>query len=188
MRIGILLSGRGSNFRAIHEAIQNDEVPAEIACVLSNVPTAPGILYARQQGLPAYALDSKGIPRAEFDQQLLALLAEHQVDLICLAGYLRLLSPEFIAAYSGRILNIHPSLLPDFKGLHAQRQALEAGASVGGCTVHYVDEGLDSGPVLLQAQVPILDGDTEETLSARILAEEHRLYPAALRLAIEKAR
>jgi phosphoribosylglycinamide formyltransferase 1 len=188
MRLGILLSGRGSNFQAIQQAIQNGEVPAEIACVLSNVPNAPGILYAREQGLPAYALDSKGIPRAEFDRQLLAILAQHQVDLICLAGYLRLLSAEFIAAYAGRILNIHPSLLPEFKGLHAQRQALEAGATVSGCTVHYVDEGLDTGPILMQAQVPVLEGDTEELLSARILAEEHRLYPAALRLAIEKAR
>lgn len=188
MRIGILLSGRGSNFRAIHEAIQNGEVPAEIACVLSNVPNAPGIVYAREQGLPAYALDSKGIPRAEFDQQLLALLAQHQVDLICLAGYLRLLSPEFIAAYRGRILNIHPSLLPSFKGLHAQKQALDYGVKITGCTVHYVDEGLDSGPILLQAAVPVLDGDTEESLSARILAEEHKLYPAALRIVFSKER
>jgi phosphoribosylglycinamide formyltransferase-1 len=183
-RLGVLLSGRGSNFRSIHQAILDGKLAAEIACVVSNVPQAAGLEYARAQGLAAYALNSQGIPRQEFDRQVLALLQNHQVDLVILAGYMRLLSPAFIAAYRGRILNIHPSLLPSFKGLDAQRQAFDYGVKYTGCTVHYVDEGLDSGPILAQRVVPVLPGDTVETLSARILAEEHQLYPEAIALAI----
>ncbi len=179
-KLGVLLSGRGSNFQAIHRAIVAGQLEAEIACVISNVPEAGGVAYAREHGLAVHALRSRGVPRAEFDQQVIGILREAGVDLVCLAGYMRLLSPEFIRAYAGRILNIHPSLLPAFPGLHAQKQALEHGVKIAGCTVHWVDEGLDTGPIIAQAAVPVLDGDTEETLSARILVEEHRLYPATI--------
>lgn len=179
-KLGILLSGRGSNFQAIFHAIQSGKLQAEIACVVSNVPAAPGIRFAEEQGLPAYALNSQGIPRVQFDQQVVRILRSHAVDLVCLAGYMRLLSPEFIDAYRNRILNIHPSLLPSFPGLDAQRQALEYGVKIAGCTVHLVDEGLDSGPILAQRAVPVLEGDTEDTLSARILEQEHDVYPLAI--------
>lgn len=179
-----MLSGRGSNFQAIHRAILRGEVKAEIVCVVSNLPGAAGLTYAREQGLAVYALSSKGLSRETFDQQVLAILQEHQVELICLAGYMRLLSPGFIQAFPGRTLNIHPSLLPSFPGLDAQKQALENGVKITGCTVHLVDEGLDTGPILAQAPVPVLCEDTVETLSARILTEEHRLYPLALQARI----
>lgn len=179
-RLGVLISGRGSNFQAIHKSILEGRLEAEIACVISNVPSAAGLDYARQHGLRALAMPSKGIPREVFDQHLIAALNEHRVDLICLAGYMRLLSPRFIQAFAGKILNIHPSLLPSFPGLHAQKQALDHGVKIAGCTVHWVDEGLDSGPIIAQAAVPVLPDDTEETLSARILKEEHRLYTDAL--------
>ncbi|MCX6610638.1 MAG: phosphoribosylglycinamide formyltransferase [Acidobacteria bacterium] len=179
-RIGILLSGRGSNFQAIHRAVERGEVQAEIACVISNVPDAGGVAYAREKGLPVHALSSRGVPRAEFDQQVIRILNDAGVDLVCLAGYMRLLSKEFIAAFAGRIVNIHPSLLPAFPGLHAQKQAFDAGVKVTGCTVHWVDEGLDTGPIIAQAEVTVQPDDTEETLSARILEQEHRLYPATI--------
>lgn len=179
-RLGVLISGRGSNFQAIHKSILEGRLKAEIVCVISNVPSAAGLDYARQHGLRALAMPSKGIPREVFDQHLIATLNEHRVDLVCLAGYMRLLSPGFIQAFSGRIINIHPSLLPSFPGLHAQKQALDHGVKIAGCTVHWVDEGLDSGPIIAQAAVPVLPGDTEDTLSARILKEEHRLYTDAL--------
>jgi len=185
MRLGILLSGRGSNFQAIQAAVDRGEIAARVACVISNVPTAPGLDFAREKGLNAYALNSGESSREAFDQKVLEILTRHEVDLVCLAGYLRLLSPAFIAAYRNRILNVHPSLLPSFKGLHAQKQALDYGVKVTGCTVHYVDEGLDSGPILMQAAVPVLEGDTAELLGERILNEEHKLYPAALKLAVE---
>lgn len=175
-RLGILLSGRGSNFQAIHRAIVEGRLSAEIVCVISNIPDAGGVAYARDHGLPVHALTSKGTPRAQFDQQVIDILNAANVDLICLAGYMRLLSPAFIQAYVGRILNIHPSLLPSFPGLHAQRQAFEHGVKITGCTVHLVDEGLDTGPILAQAAVPVLPDDTEDTLAARILVQEHRLY------------
>ncbi len=185
-RLGILLSGRGSNFQAIHRAILRGEVQAEIACVISNVPDAGGVEYARAQGLTVHALQSKGVAREVFDRQVIGILQEAGVELVCLAGYMRLLSKEFIGAFAGRILNIHPSLLPAFPGLHAQRQALEHGVKIAGCTVHLVDEGLDTGPILAQAAVEVLEGDSEETLSARILVEEHRLYPATIQARISK--
>jgi phosphoribosylglycinamide formyltransferase-1 len=184
-RLAILLSGRGSNFQAIHRAIVAGEVPAQIVCVVSNVPDAPGLAYARAHGLTAYALNSQGRKRAEFDREVLEILHRHQVELVCLAGYMRLLSPDFIGAYAGRILNIHPSLLPAFPGLDAQRQAFEHGVKITGCTVHLVDEGLDTGPILDQSAVRVLPDDTADTLSARILAAEHELYPRALRDFIE---
>jgi len=184
-RLGILLSGRGSNFRAIHDAIQEGKLEAEIACVIGNVETAGGLEFARQSGLPAFFLDHRLRDREEFDRQLVVLLQECRVDLVCLAGFMRLLSPHFIESFPGRVLNIHPSLLPAFPGLHAQRQALEAGVKFSGCTVHFVDCGLDSGSIILQAVVPVEEQDTEETLSARILREEHRLYYRAIQVVLD---
>ena len=179
-RLGILLSGRGSNFLAIADSIAQGRLHAEIAVVISNRPDAPGLEHAHARGIPAVSLPSKGLPRETYDQQLIAELHAKTVDLVCLAGYMRLLSPVFVHAFPNRILNIHPSLLPAFPGLDAQKQALNHGVKFSGCTVHLVDEGLDSGPILQQAVVPVLEGDTEETLSARILKEEHRIYSEAI--------
>ncbi len=180
-RIAILLSGRGSNFQALHDAIQRNQIPqAQITLVLSNKAQAPGLQLARDLGIPALHLPTAGLPPDQRDQPYITALREHKIDLICLAGYLRLLSPAFIAAFPNRILNIHPSLLPAFPGLDAQAQALAYGAKITGCTVHFVDEHLDHGAIILQRPVPILDHDTESTLAARILAEEHLAYPEAL--------
>jgi phosphoribosylglycinamide formyltransferase 1 len=184
-RLGILLSGRGSNFDAIAQHIDGGKLDAEIAVVISNVENAPGLQKARQRGLATFFVGSKGLSREEFDRRVADVLQEKQVDLVCLAGFMRLLSSYFIEAFRHRIVNIHPSLLPAFPGLGAQRQALDYGVKYSGCTVHFVDEGLDSGPIILQAPVPVLDSDTEETLSARILKEEHRLYSLAIRLIID---
>ncbi len=178
--LGILISGRGSNFVAIADA----KLDAEIAIVISNREDAPGIASARRRGLNTLVLPSRGIDRETYDAQLAAALDEAKVDLICLAGYMRLLSPAFIARYPQRILNIHPSLLPAFPGLHAHRDTLAHGTKISGCTVHFVDEGLDSGPIIMQAAVPVLDEDTEESLSARILKEEHRIYSQAIALVL----
>ena len=185
-RIGILLSGRGSNFEALAESITAGRIPgAEMAVVISNREGAPGIDRARQRGLDARVIPSKGLQREDYDRQVVAVLREKQVDLVCLAGYMRLLSPVFVGEFRGRILNIHPSLLPSFPGLEAQKQALDHGAKFSGCTVHFVDEHLDAGPIVAQAVVPIDDADTPETLSARILKEEHRIYTEAVRLVLE---
>jgi phosphoribosylglycinamide formyltransferase-1 len=186
-RLGILLSGRGSNFEAIAENIECANLRAEIAVVISNREDARGLQIARQRDLPAVALPSKGLPREEgareeYDMRLVAELEKRAVDLVCLAGFMRLLSPVFCRAFPLRALNIHPSLLPAFPGLNAQRQALEYGAKISGCTVHFVEERLDAGPIVLQAAVPVLDGDTEETLSLRILVQEHRIYSEAIAL------
>jgi phosphoribosylglycinamide formyltransferase-1 len=185
-RIGILLSGRGSNFEALSDSIAAGRLPgAEIAIVISNRDGAPGVERACERGIPARVIPSKGLEREAYDRQVVAVLQEAGVELVCLAGFMRLLSPFFVAAFRGRILNIHPSLLPSFPGLEAQRQALEYGVRYAGCTVHFVDENLDAGPVVMQAIVPVLDDDTPETLSARILKEEHRLYSEAVRLVLE---
>lgn len=181
-QIGILLSGRGSNFRAIAEQIDTGFVPARIAVVVSNRPDAGGLTEAQRRGIPTLSIPSRGVERSAYDQQLIEALRAYPLDLICLAGYMRLLTPSFIAQYRGRILNIHPSLLPAFPGLHAQKQALEHGVKIAGCTVHLVDEDLDAGPILKQAAVPVLDDDTEETLSVRILREEHRIYSEAIKV------
>lgn len=185
-RLGVLLSGRGSNFLALHAAIERGELPARIALVLSNRAEAPGIARARELGLPAEAVPQRGEAPGEpgrqaHEEKVVAALRGAGVEWVCLAGYLRLLSPAFLAAFPRRVVNIHPSLLPAFPGLDAQAQALEHGVKVAGCTVHLVDEGLDSGPIVVQRSVPVLDGDTEASLAARILAEEHRAYPEALR-------
>ena len=180
-RLGILLSGRGSNFRAIAEAIRAGTLKgAEIAVVISNVAEAAGLAAARAMGLPTAVFVSKGRKRAEHDADVLACLREHRVELVCLAGYMRLLSPEFVAAFPERILNIHPSLLPAFPGLEAQEQAFDYGVKVSGCTVHFVDEHLDHGAIVLQRTVPVLEGDDAQTLAERILAEEHVAYPEAI--------
>ena len=185
-RIGVLLSGRGSNFEALADSVAAGRIPnTEIAVVLSNREGAPGIEKARQRKIATRVIPSKGLERETYDRQVVAVLQEHQVDLVCLAGYMRLLSPFFVASYPQRILNIHPSLLPSFPGLESQRQALEYGVRFAGCTVHFVDENLDAGPIILQATVPIQDDDTEATLSARILAEEHRIYSQAVRIVLE---
>jgi len=185
-RIGVLLSGRGSNFEALAESVAAGRIPnAEIAVVISNREGAPGIERARARGIETRVIPSKGLEREAYDRQVVAALREKQVDLVCLAGFMRLLSPYFVAAFPNRILNIHPSLLPAFPGLEAQRQALEYGVKWSGCTVHIVDENLDAGPIVTQALVPVLDDDSLETLADRILKEEHRIYSEAVRLVLE---
>jgi phosphoribosylglycinamide formyltransferase 1 len=185
-RIAVLLSGRGSNFEALADSVAAGRIPnAEIALVVSNREGAQGIDKARARGIEACVIPSKGLEREVYDRLVVAALTEKKVDLVCLAGYMRLLSAYFVAAFPGRVVNIHPSLLPAFPGLESQRQALEHGAKFSGCTVHFVDENLDAGPIILQAVVPIQDGDTESTLSERVLREEHRIYSEAVRIVLE---
>jgi phosphoribosylglycinamide formyltransferase 1 len=185
-RIGVLLSGRGSNFEALADSVTDGRIPnAEIAIVVSNREGAPGIERAIARGIKTRVIPSKGLEREAYDRQVVAVLNECEVDLVCLAGYMRLLSPYFVAAFPRRILNIHPSLLPSFPGLESQRQALEYGVKLAGCTVHFVDENLDAGPIVLQAVVPVKDDDTEAALSERILREEHRIYSEAVRIVLE---
>jgi phosphoribosylglycinamide formyltransferase 1 len=185
-RLGILLSGRGSNFLAIADAIAEKRLDAHIALVISNRPDAPGLAAAMERGIHAMSFPSQGVDRETYDRQLIEGLRAHHVDLVCLAGYMRILSGYFIREFPMHILNIHPSLLPAFPGLDAQHQALEHGVKVSGCTVHFVDEGLDSGPIVAQATVPVLDDDSAESLSARILKEEHRLYSEAIALVLSE--
>jgi phosphoribosylglycinamide formyltransferase-1 len=185
-RIGVLLSGRGSNFEALADSVTAGRIPnAEIAIVVSNREGAPGIDRAKERKIATRIIPSKGLGREAYDRQVVTVLNEYKVDLVCLAGYMRLLSPYFVAAFPQRILNIHPSLLPSFPGLESQRQALEYGVKLAGCTVHFVDENLDAGPIVLQAVVPVKDEDTEATLSERILREEHRIYSEAVRIVLE---
>jgi phosphoribosylglycinamide formyltransferase-1 len=185
-RIAVLLSGRGSNFVAIHDAIRRGDLRADICCVISNAPDAAGLSRASEFGLTAICLPSRGIERREYDQTLVKTLRSFDPALVCLAGFMRILSPEILKEFPGRVLNIHPALLPSFPGLHAQRQALEHGVKVSGCTVHIADEGVDTGPILLQRAVEVLDGDTEETLSARILEQEHAIYWRAIDLMLAR--
>ena len=183
LRLGVLVSGRGSNLEAILDASARPDFPARVAVVVSDREQAQALDRARSRGVPAVWLSPKDFgDRAAYDAALRAVLDEHRVGLVCLAGFMRILTADFVRAYAGRILNIHPSLLPAFPGLHPQRRALEHGVKVAGATVHFVDEGVDTGPIVLQASVPVHPDDTEESLSARILAEEHRLYPEAVRL------
>ncbi|WP_348267339.1 phosphoribosylglycinamide formyltransferase [Edaphobacter paludis] len=180
-RLGILLSGRGSNFLAIAKAIREQQLlGAEIAVVLSNREDAGGLEAARELNIPAFCVPSSGRKRAEHDAEMIARLHQHRVDLVCLAGYMRVLTPDFVRAFPERILNVHPSLLPAFPGLDAQRQALEYGAKVAGCTVHFVDEAVDHGVIILQKAVQVKEDDTAETLSARVLQQEHAAYPEAI--------
>jgi phosphoribosylglycinamide formyltransferase-1 len=180
MRLVVLLSGRGSNFQAIHEAVRGGELAAEIVCVISNRPDAAGIARAKEYGYATHVIDHKGMKRAEHEREVLRVLDEAHPDVIALAGYMRLLSAAFIDRWRNRIVNIHPSLLPSFPGVDAQAQALAHGVKVTGCPVHLVDENLDAGPILVQRCVPVLEGDTVETLSARILEQEHAAYVEAL--------
>jgi phosphoribosylglycinamide formyltransferase-1 len=185
-RIAVLLSGRGSNFVALAESVEAGRISnAEIVLVVSNRENAPGLERARERGIPARVIPSKGLERETYDRMVVAALEEVKPDLVCLAGYMRLLSPYFVEQFRGKILNIHPSLLPAFPGLEAQRQALEHGVKFSGCTVHFVDETLDAGAIVMQAVVPIRDDDTPESLAERILAEEHRIYSEAARIVLE---
>ena len=184
-RIAVLLSGRGSNFEAIAESVRAGRIrDAELTIVVSNRESAGGIEKARQRGIEAVVIPSKGKQREEYDREVVVLLKEKKIDLVCLAGFMRLLSPYFVQEFRHRILNIHPALLPSFLGLEAQKQALEWGVKFSGCTVHLVDEHLDAGPIICQAVVPVEDGDTEETLAARILREEHRIYAEAINIVL----
>jgi phosphoribosylglycinamide formyltransferase-1 len=183
-RLGILLSGRGSNFEAIANNIDAGRLEAEIAVVISNRPEARGLEIARERGLNAVCIPSKGLDREVYDRMVVAELRQHQVDLVCLAGFMRLLSAYFVREFPMAILNIHPGLLPSFPGLDTQNQALEHGVKVSGCTVHFVDEYLDHGPIIVQRVVPVLEDDTVETLAARILVEEHQAYTDAIRIVL----
>jgi phosphoribosylglycinamide formyltransferase-1 len=186
-RIAILISGRGSNMIALADAIQNGTIPnAQIAVVISDQPNAKGLRAAEERNLKTLVIERRGRKREEHDREIVSVLREERVDLICLAGYMRILSPFFVESFAERILNIHPSLLPLFPGLDPQRQALDHGAKVSGCTVHLVDNTLDGGPIIAQRTVPVLADDTVETLSARILEQEHILYPEAVRSVIDR--
>jgi len=186
LRVGVLASGRGSNFDALASAVEMGRVPAVIAALVSDRATAGALEIARRRGIEALHVDPGQYPgREAHEKAVIAALEERGVELVCLAGYMRILGASFVTHFAGRLLNIHPSLLPAFPGLHAQRQALAHGVKIAGATVHFVDEGMDTGPIVLQAAVPVLPADTEETLSARILAEEHRIYPEAVRLFAE---
>ncbi len=186
-KLGILLSGRGSNFEAIAAGVRAGRIDAEIAMVISNKPAARGLERARELGLAAECIPSKGLEREQYDRLVVAKMQEAGVDLVCLAGFMRLLSVYFIRRFPQRILNIHPSLLPSFPGLDAQAQALEHGVKYSGCTVHFVDEKLDAGPIIAQAVVPVLDDDDDDALAARILKEEHRIYTEAVNLVLSGA-
>ncbi len=182
-RIAILISGRGSNMMSLVEAARQPGYPAEIAVVISNRPEAPGIAWAKSQGIPALPMDHKLYDgRAHFEGQLHTVLTASRVDLVCLAGFMRLMTPEFVGKWRDKMINIHPSLLPSFKGLHTHERALAAGVKLAGCTVHFVRPEMDEGPIIAQAAVPVIDADTPESLGARVLAAEHKLYPHALRL------
>jgi len=184
-RVGVLISGRGSNLQVLLDAAREGLLGGEIVVVVSNVPSAPGLERARLARVPAIVVERKGRGREEYDAEVAEVLEAHRVDLVCLAGYMRLLSPGFVHRFPGRILNVHPSLLPAFPGLDAQRQAWEHGVKVSGATVHFVDEGLDSGAIVLQEAVPVWDEDTPATLAERILEAEHRIYPRAVRMVLE---
>lgn len=185
-RAGILISGRGSNMAALIEAARAPDYPAEVVLVVSNVPDAAGLAFAASRGVPTAIVDHREFANREaFANALDAKLREAKVEIVCLAGFMRLLATPFVERWRGRMINIHPSLLPAFKGLNTHARALDAGAKVHGCTVHYVEPELDSGPIILQAEVPVLPGDDEAKLAARVLKEEHRIYPAALRMVAE---
>lgn len=185
MRLGILISGRGSNFEAIANSIARRKLDAEIAIVISNRADAGGLEIARDRGIPMRVIESRGMEREAYDKLVIDELRTYEVEIVCLAGFMRLLSASFIQAFPNRVLNIHPSLLPAFPGLDAQRQALEYGVRITGCTVHIVDEFLDSGPILIQSAVPVLDTDDVEALSARILVQEHVIYSKAIQLLVD---
>ena len=183
LKIGVLVSGRGSNLQAMIDAIETKKIKAEIAVVISNVPGVMALERAKKHGIKAVVIDSsEHSDKSSYEKQVIKALEDNNAGLVCLAGYMKLLSPELVRHFRGKIMNIHPALLPAFPGLHVQKKALEYGVKYSGCTVHFVDEGCDTGPIIIQAVVPVLDSDTEETLSARILEQEHKIYPEAIRL------
>lgn len=184
-KVAVLLSGRGSNFLALSDAVARGDIPAEIVLVISNIEGAVGLEHARERGYKAIFIPSRGRDREDFDREVVSELEAAEVDFVCLAGFMRLLSSYFVSRFPMRILNIHPALLPSFPGLDAQKQALEWGVKVSGCTVHFVDEKLDHGPIIVQRQVPVRDSDTVDMLSARILVQEHLAYPEALKIVCE---
>jgi phosphoribosylglycinamide formyltransferase 1 len=184
-RVGVLVSGRGSNLQALLDAGREERLGGRVVLVVSNVPGAAGLDRARAAGVPAVVCDHRGKSREDHDREMVHVLREHQVDLVCLAGYMRLVSAVLLDAFPGRVLNVHPSLLPAFPGIRSQRQALEHGVKVSGATIHLVDTALDGGPIVLQEAVPVAEDDTEESLSARILGAEHRIYPEAVRAVLE---
>lgn len=186
IKIVVLISGRGSNLQAIIDAVESGQINADISCVISNVPSAYGLERAKKHSIPGVVVDNKKFPdKSSYEAVLLKTIETFAPDLICLSGYMRIVGEGIIKKYKDRIINIHPALLPAFPGLHAQRQAIGAGVKESGCTVHFVDEGCDTGPIILQKKVPVIPGDTEATLSARILGEEHKLYPKAIQLFAE---
>jgi len=182
MRIGVLISGRGSNLQSLIDNVESGYIDGEIAVVVSDVEDAYGLERARKAGIPAVSIDPKGKKREDFDEEMIEVLDKYEVDLVCLAGYMRILSRGFVRHFAGRAMNIHPALLPSFPGLDAQKQAFEHGVKVSGCTVHFVDEGVDSGPIIIQRAVPVREDDDAHTLAARILEQEHKIYPEAVRL------
>lgn len=184
--LGVLASGRGSNLQSIIRAIETGEIKGRIGVVITDKPQAKALERAREAGIPAFCVDrSACADKRSFEEQLVARLREYQVDLVILAGFMRILSPYFVHVFKDKIMNIHPSLLPAFAGAHAHRDVLAYGVKVSGCTIHFVDDGMDSGPIILQESVPVLDGDTEETLAARVLEKEHQLYPRAIALYLD---
>lgn len=186
INVGVLISGRGSNLQAIIDASEKGEIPARVAVVVSNDPEAYGLERARKHGIPAVVIDHRKFKdKNTYELEIVKTLKQYGVDLVCLAGYMRIVGPVLLEHYPGKMINIHPALLPSFPGLHAQRQALDHGVKVSGVTVHLVDEGCDTGPIILQAAVAVLEGDTEETLSVRILEQEHKIYPQAIKLFAE---
>jgi phosphoribosylglycinamide formyltransferase-1 len=186
INIGVLISGRGSNLQAIIDAAEKGEIPAKVAVVISNNPAAYGLERANKHGIPVSVIDNREYKdKNTYELEMVKVLEQHQVELVCLAGYMRIVGPVLLDRYQGKMINIHPSLLPSFPGLHAQRQALDHGVLITGCTVHYVDAGCDTGPIIIQSAVPVLEKDTEETLSERILQQEHAIYPQAIKLIAE---
>jgi phosphoribosylglycinamide formyltransferase 1 len=183
LKLGVLVSGRGSNLQAIIDAIGSGTIKANIEVVVSNIPGVFALDRAKKSGIKTVVINGKEFQdRSSYEKEIIKVLDDNKVELVCLAGYMRLLSPEFVKHFKGHIMNIHPALLPAFPGLHVQKTALEYGVKFSGCTVHFVDEGCDTGPIIIQAAVPVLDNDTEATLSARILEEEHKIYPKAIKL------
>ncbi len=187
INVGVLVSGRGSNLQAIIDASERGEIPAKVVVVISNIPGVLALERTKKHNIPAIVVDERNFKdKTAYETEIVKVLEGHKVDLVCLAGYMKIVGPTLLKAYKGRMMNIHPALLPSFPGLHAQKQALGHGVKVSGASVHFVDEGVDSGPIIIQATVPVLEDDTEETLSNRILGEEHKIYPKAIKLFAER--
>lgn len=186
MKIAVLISGSGTNLQAIIDHVENEDIPAELALVISNIPEAYGLVRAKKYNIPTSIIEHKKYPsREDFDKEIVSVLKKHNIDLVVLAGYMRIITPYFVKNFKNRIINIHPAILPSFPGTHAQKQAFDYGVKITGCTIHFVDEGTDTGPIILQSAVPVMDGDTLEILTARILKEEHKNLPLAIKYFVE---